>query len=227
MAVGRVGADHHDHVGGVDRLEVLRAGRGAEGLLQAVAGRRVADPGAGVDVVVAERGPHHLLDDVDLLVGAARRGDAADGAPAVLGLDLAEPAGGEGDRLVPGDDDATRRRWTRGPSARDAVGVGGVAPREAALHAASAPRWRRRPSSGTIRTSSSPLQLGLERAADAAVGAGGLDAAGGHAELDDRLLLQRRRRAGLHAGAARHALGVHERRRPPRRPSSRSRARRW
>ena len=79
-AVGRVGADHHDHVGLVDRLEVLRAGRRAEGLLEAVAGRRVADPGAGVDVVVAERRAHHLLDDVDLFVGAARRRDAADRA---------------------------------------------------------------------------------------------------------------------------------------------------
>ena len=78
MGVGRVGADHQDDVGLVDRLEVLGAGRGAEGRLQAVAGRRVADAGAGVDVVVAERGADHLLDDEDLFVGAARRGDAAD-----------------------------------------------------------------------------------------------------------------------------------------------------
>ena len=58
-------------------------GRGPERLLQAVAGRRVADPGAGVDVVVAERGADQLLDDVDLLVGAARRRDAADRVAAV------------------------------------------------------------------------------------------------------------------------------------------------
>jgi hypothetical protein len=32
VAVGRVGADHDDHVGVLDGIEILRAGRGAEGL---------------------------------------------------------------------------------------------------------------------------------------------------------------------------------------------------
>ncbi len=32
MGVGRVGADHQDHVALLDRVEILRAGRGAEGL---------------------------------------------------------------------------------------------------------------------------------------------------------------------------------------------------
>ena len=67
----------------------------AEGLLEPVAGRGVADPRAGVDVVVAERRAHHLLDDVDLFVGAAGGGDAADRADAVLGLDLAHATGDE------------------------------------------------------------------------------------------------------------------------------------
>ena len=59
VAVGRVGADDHDHVGMLDRVEILGAGRGAEGGLEAIAGRRVADPRAGIDIVVAEgrRGP--------------------------------------------------------------------------------------------------------------------------------------------------------------------------
>ena len=51
-----------DHVGLVDRVEILRAGRGAEGLAEAIAGRRMADPGAGIDVVVAEDGADQLLD---------------------------------------------------------------------------------------------------------------------------------------------------------------------
>ena len=87
VRVGRVGADQQDHVGLVDRLEVLGAGGGAEGLLEAVARRGVAHPRTGVDVVVAERRPDQLLDDVDLLVGAAAGGDAADRADAVLGLE--------------------------------------------------------------------------------------------------------------------------------------------
>ena len=54
------------------------------------------------------------------------------------------------------------------------------------------------------------LHLGLERTADAAVGAGGDDAMLGLAVLDDRLLDQRCGRAGLHAGAAGDALGRKE-----------------
>src|SRR5690606_15271360 len=42
------------------------------------------------------------------------------------------------------------------------------------------------------------------------VGAGGLDVVLGRAELDDRLLIQRGRRAGLDTGAAGHAFGAQE-----------------
>ena len=44
MAVGRIGADHHDHVGLLDRVEILRAGRRAErlssGRSRSASGRR-------------------------------------------------------------------------------------------------------------------------------------------------------------------------------------------
>ena len=118
VRVGGVRADEEDDVGMVDRGEVLGAGRGAEGLAEAVAGGGVADPGAGVDVVVAEGRPHHPLDDVDLLVRAPRGGDAADRADAVPLLDVPEAAGDGRDGLVP------RHRPPRvvdarpGPSAR-------------------------------------------------------------------------------------------------------------
>ncbi len=39
MPVGRVGADDNRNVGELDRIEILRAGRGAEGLAETVAGR--------------------------------------------------------------------------------------------------------------------------------------------------------------------------------------------
>ena len=61
-----------------------------------------------------------------------------------------------------------------------------------------------------MRTTSVALHLGLEGAADAAVGAGGDDAVLRLAVLDDGLLHQRRGRAGLHAGAAGDAFGVEE-----------------
>jgi len=57
------------------------------------------------------------------------------------------------------------------------------------------------------------LGLGAEATADAAVGAGGVDESGRRAEFDDTLFVQRSRRAGLHAGAARHAFGGQEIRR--------------
>ena len=135
MRVGRIGADHHDDIGLVDRVEILRAGRGAEGLAETVAGRRMADARAGIDVVVAEHGAHQLLHQKGLLVGAARRGDAADRAGAVFRLDAPELGGDAADRLVPahlapgiGDLLAQHRL-------QDAVPVIGVAPGEAALDA--------------------------------------------------------------------------------------------
>ncbi len=84
MAIGRIRADDHDDVGLHDRIEILRAGRFAERVLESVAGRRMADARAGVDVVVAESGAHELLHEIGFLVRAARRGDAADRIAAVL-----------------------------------------------------------------------------------------------------------------------------------------------
>jgi hypothetical protein len=101
VGVGRVGADHDDDVGLLDRLEGPACRPIRPGLLEAVAGRRMADAGAGVDVVVAEGGAHQLLHQVVLFVGAAAGDDAADGVAAVLCLDAAELARGMGERLVP------------------------------------------------------------------------------------------------------------------------------
>src|SRR5205814_2095212 len=84
-----------------DAVEILGAGRGTERGLEAVAGRRMADPGAGIDIVVAEAGADQFLDEEGLLIGAARRGYAADRALAIFGLDAAEFGGGVRDRLFP------------------------------------------------------------------------------------------------------------------------------
>ena len=101
MRIGRVGADDHHHVGVFDRIEILRAGRGAEGGGEAVAGRRMADAGAGIDIVVAEAGADQLLHQIGFFVGAARRGDAADGIAAVFGLDALEFGSRVVERLIP------------------------------------------------------------------------------------------------------------------------------
>ena len=101
----------------VDRSEVLCAGGSAEGLLEAEAGGGVAHAGTGVDVVVAEGGPNHLLDDEDLLVGTARGGDAADGGDAVALLDGPQAVRRCRRSPLPSSRHASRQRWRRGPSA--------------------------------------------------------------------------------------------------------------
>ena len=87
--------------------------------------------------------------------------------------------------------------------------MGGVAPREAALDAGMAAVRL----AVLVRHHAHDLvaaHLGLERAADAAIGAGRHHRMLGRADLDDGLLVQRRGRAGLHAGAAGHAFGAEE-----------------
>ncbi len=101
MGIGRIGADNHDDVGIPHRIEILRACRGAVCRLQAIAGRRMADARAGVDIVVAEGRADHLLHHESFFVGAARAGDAADGAAAIFLLDAAEFGGDMGDGFVP------------------------------------------------------------------------------------------------------------------------------
>ena len=210
MAVGRVGADDHDHVGLLDRVEVLRAGRGAVGGLQPVAGRRMAHPRAGIDIVVAEGRAHELLHEEGLFVGAARGGDAADGAPAIFRLDALELRGRVVDRLVPGH--FAPRIGDLRPDHRlqHAVTVGGVAVGEAALDAGMAAIGLA-VLVGQHAHHLLAAHLGLEGAADAAIGASRDHGVLGRPDLDHRFLVQRRSRAGLHAGAAGHAFRLEER----------------
>ena len=206
----RIGADDDDDVRILDGIEVLGAGRGAVGLAEAVAGRRVADAGAGVDVIVAEALPDQLLDEVGLLVGAARRGDAADRALAVLVLDAAEFAGDVLERLIPRHLAPRVRDLLADHRVEDALLVGGVAIGEAALHAGMAAVCL------AVLPGNHAHQLvaahfRLERAADAAIGTGGDDRMLRLADGNDAFLGQRRGRAGLDAGAARHAFRLQER----------------
>ena len=83
MPVGWIGADDDRDVSVLDGIEILRSRRSAECRLETIAGGRMADPGAGIDIVVAEAGAHQLLHQEGLFVRAARRGDAADRRPAV------------------------------------------------------------------------------------------------------------------------------------------------
>ena len=151
-----------------------------------------------------------LLHHEHLFVGAARRRDAADRTGAVALLDVAQPVGGVRDRLVPRHDSPLVVDRLAHHRLEHTVVVRGVAPGEATLHA----RVTLVGATVLVRHHAHhllALHLGLERAADAAVGAGGDDRPARLTHLDDRLLGERRRGAHLHAGAARHAVGLEER----------------
>ena len=142
----------------------------------------------------------------------------------VLGLDAPELRRHAPDRLLPGR--LAPRVGDLLPHHRrqDPLGMRGIAVGEAPLDAGM-------PAVGlAVLPRHHPhhllaAHLGLEGAADPAVGAGGDLRMLGDADLVERLLGQRARRAGLHAGPAGHALRGDDTPRSSRRPSgSRSRA---
>ena len=209
MPVGRVGADHDHHIGMFDRIEILRAGRSAEGLAETVTGRRVTDSRAGVGVVVAENRPRQLLHQEGFLIGTARRGDHADGVLAVCLLQPAHPGRREAHRFFPRHLAPRLVDGLADHRIENAVLVIGIAIGETALDATMAAVRL------AVLVRHHPHQFlaahfRLERAADAAIGAGRHHGMFRLADLDDRFFRQRRRRAGLHAGAAGNAFRSEE-----------------
>ena len=209
MPIGRVRTNHDEDIRLGDRVEVLGARRSAESGLEAVARRRVADPRAGVDVVVAERGTHHLLHEEGLLVGAARGSHGAHRVFAVLLLQATEIEGDAADGLVPGRlapriADALAHERREHP-----VRVGRVAPSEASLDAGVAAVGLA-VVMGDHAHDLVAAYLRLEAAAHSAIRAGGEHRSFRLTDLDHGLFDERRGRARLDAGTAGDALGVNE-----------------
>ncbi len=204
---GGIGADHHDDVGMLDGIEILRAGRGTERRRQAVAGRRMADAGAGVDIVVAESAADQLLHQIGFFIGAAGGGDAADRIAAILLLYALEFRRGEAECLVPRDlapgilDPLADHRF------EDALLVCGIAPGEAPLDAGMAAIGLA-VLVGHHAHDFLAAHFRLEGAADAAVSTRRHHGMFRLADLDHGFFRQRRGRAGLYAGAAGHAFGA-------------------
>src|SRR5712664_521410 len=95
----------------------------------------MAHAGASVHIVVAEARAHQLLYDVGLLVGAARRGEAADRVAAILRLNALEFRGRVADRFFPRDFAPGIGDLRADNGLDDAVRMCGIADGEASLDA--------------------------------------------------------------------------------------------
>src|SRR5690606_19088978 len=134
VCVCGIGANDHHHIGFFYGLESLRPCVCSISLPQPIACRRMAEPRAGVDIVIAKGGTHHLLHEIGFFVGAARRGNTAHRTDSMPGLNSADLRSRVVDRLFPAHhlprvvDGLTYHR------SGDAVLVGGVSPGKAPLH---------------------------------------------------------------------------------------------
>src|ERR1700735_5263091 len=117
------------------RIEVLCTRGRSKCCAQAVTGRRVADAGAGIDIVVAEGRANEFLHQESFLVRAARGGNAANRAASVCRLDTLEFRGDATNRFLPRD--LAPRLGNRFADHRleDAFAVISVTPGEAAFDA--------------------------------------------------------------------------------------------
>jgi hypothetical protein len=117
----------------------------------------------------------------------------------------AQAVGGEGHRLLPADLAPGVVDRVADHRVQDALGMVGIAPGEAALDAGMAP-VRLAVLVGHHAHQLIAVELGLERTAHAAIGAGGHDERVGVPSSITDFSCKRRRRAGLHAGAAADAI---------------------
>ena len=169
----------------------------------------MADPGAGVDVVGTQGGTNHLLDNIDLFVGTAGRGNPAQGIDAVLSLDRLETIGGKGNGFLPVYFPPVVVNAVTDHGSGDPVRMTGIAPGKAAFDTGVAgvgPALLVRHHTHQFITP----KFCHEGAADTAVGAGGLDLASRHPQVDNALLLQGRRGTGLDAGTTGNTFAVQE-----------------
>ena len=120
MILGRVGADHHDHVGVLALVEGGRHRPRADALHQGRDRGGMAEPRAMIDIVGAEAGAHQLLEQIGLLVRALGRAEAGEPLRAVAVADFLQAGGGAVERLVPGRLAEMRPRVRPGRSARAA-----------------------------------------------------------------------------------------------------------
>ena len=207
MRLGRVRARQHDRARPLDVGERggrrARAGDGAE----RGGGGGVTDARAAVHVVRAEADAEELLEQIRGLVRRARGGERAERIRAVRAVDRVEALGQERERRFPGD----RREAVAATEQRAHQPVGRALPgvRVAPLRAEVAAVHR-----GVGHALDPHHAAGgapdLDLAADAAVAAGAARAPLGRRLLAAVAIRDRRRRADVHARAARDAGALAE-----------------
>ena len=103
VAPGRIGADQHDQVGGIEILVAARHGVGTERAPMAGDGRRHAEPRVGIDIGRAEKALHQFVGDV-IVLGQQLPGEIErDGLGPVAFEDTVELTGHAVERTRPVD----------------------------------------------------------------------------------------------------------------------------
>ena len=212
VVLGRIAAADEKARGVLDVVEGICRRAGAEGLLHAGGGRRVADAGAAIHVVRAEHDTGELLREIVLLVRPPRRAEDAEAVGAGFLDDAAEVVRDALDGFGPRDFApfaglANHRLSDTVSGVRKVEGV-------AAFHAEMT-FAHRRVEHGLHLHDAAFARADAHLTAHAAIGTGRPRPLHRHAVTEDGLILQRARRTGVGARAATHA-GTGEQGRPVR-----------
>ncbi len=135
MGGAGIGAHHDNDVAVHDRIEGLCPGRLTQRGFQAVTGRGMANPCAGIDIVRTECGAHQLLNQVGFFIRAARRSNTTHRITTILPLNAFDFTRGVVNGFVPADLLPGVGNFLANHGLEHAIFVRGVTPGKTAFHA--------------------------------------------------------------------------------------------
>ena len=201
MSFGGVSPHNYNDISISNRRKILSSSRLAKRLLQTVSGWGMTDARAGINVVIAKARSHHLLDEPDLFIGAARRRNRADTFLTVLFLDATKSGGRKRQRFIPTHFLPRLINRVSDHGLGHAVFMRSVTKGKTSFDA-SVPLVRFTVLPWGHANDFLPTHLCLEAAANTAISAGRSHRMLGNTTLDDTVLGEGRRWASCDTGAA-------------------------
>ena len=209
MTIGRVCPHHENNVRLHHGIKRLRTGRFPQGLLQAITGRAMANPGAGIYVVSAKHRTNQLLCDIHFFISTAAGGNAAHGRFAIFGLNTLDFTGGVINRLVPAHFLPGVMNTFTDHRRGNSVSMGGIAPGKTAFDTTmtmvGATFFTRCHTHNLFA-----FHFGIKAATHATIRTSRGDLMFWRTRFNHGFFHQGRGRAGLHTRAARHTFGLKE-----------------